>query len=206
MARTPSAHARARATHRAGPAAAASIGTRAAWAALLVLVLSFAPWLPARAGGLQLTGLEVSRNEEGLTLSFTTRFSLPSPVEDALLRGVPLHFVADATAYRSRWYWRDKPVAHASRTWRLAWQPLTRSYRVTFGVLNQTYESLEDALAAVRGTARWRIADPAEVEDGVDYVEFSYRLDTGQLPRPMQIGLAGQADWALAIERSVALP
>jgi hypothetical protein len=33
-------------------------------------------------------------------------------------------------------------VIRATRTWRLAYQPLTRKYRVTFGGLNQNYDSL----------------------------------------------------------------
>ena len=38
------------------------------------------------------------------------------------------------------------------------------------------------------------------------YVEFSYRLDTTQLPSPMQIGLGGQPDWVIRIERELNVP
>jgi hypothetical protein len=34
-------------------------------------------------------------------------------------------------------------------------------------------------------------------------VEFSYRLDSSQLPRPMQLDLAAQADWRLSVERTL---
>lgn len=179
---------------------------RAVLRGLLGAVVVAAGLPRARAEPVQLSGPELTRDAEGVLLGFSVRFDLPSAVEDALMRGVPLHFVADATLYASRWYWRDRPVAHATRTWRLAWQPLTRSYRVSFGALNQTYETLADALGAVRGAARWRIAEPAQIESGADYVDFRWRLDTSQLPRPMQIGLAGQDDWSLAVERSVPLP
>lgn len=165
---------------------------------------------PVRAQSLpllQLTNFELQRSTEGLDLSFSTRFELPRAVEEALARGVPLHFTATVEVYRKRWYWRDARVARAVRTWRLAWQPLTRSYRVSFGGLHQTFENPADALAALRGAAGWRIADARQLDDGADhYVEFSYRLDTDELPRPMQIGLAGQDDWRLAVERVEALP
>ena len=39
-----------------------------------------------------------------------------------------------------------------------------------------------------------------------DYVEFSYALDTEQLPRPMQIALPGASEWALRIERELKVP
>ena len=136
-----------------------------AWLALLVaLLLGAAAPLPARAETVQLASLEVARGDDGVLLDFTTRFALPRAVEDALLKGVPLHFVAEADLFRNRWYWRDERVARATRTWRLAWQPLTRSYRVSFGGLNQSFETLTEALAAVRGVAHWKIADAAQLD------------------------------------------
>jgi len=157
-----------------------------------------------RAEGVELTALTATRSDEGVLVDFATRFTLPRSVEDALAKGVPLHFVAEAQLFRYRWYWRDRGVAQATRTWRITYQPLTLNYRVSFGALAQTYASLGEALASVRRSARWRIADPIPADDdGRWYVEFSYRLDTTLLPRPLQIGLGGQPDWQLSVERSV---
>ena len=50
--------------------------------------------------------------------------------------------------------------------------------------------------------AAWKIAEPAQYEEGSrHYVEFSYRLDTNLLPRPLQIGIGGQPDWTLVVEK-----
>ena len=49
--------------------------------------------------------------------------------------------------------------------------------------------------------SRWRIADASEVEPDVRHnVDFRFRLDLSQLPRPFQIGVAGQKDWAISVE------
>jgi hypothetical protein len=185
------------------PRAGGAAWLRALAALLLSLACALVPASRAQAQPVELASFELARNDDSVLLSFTTRFELPRGVEDALQKGVPLHFVAEADVYRSRWYWRDLRVARVSRTWRLAWQPLTRSYRVSFGGLNQNFETLGEAMAALRGVARWKIADDGQLEDGAaHYVEFRYRLDTSQLPRPMQIGLAGQSDWTLALEHS----
>lgn len=176
----------------------------AAWllaAGLLLLAL-----LPADAAPLTLSQLRAERDEEGLQLSFVAGFTLPRPVEDALLKGVPLHFIAEARLYRPRWYWRDIPVAEASRQWRLAYQPLTRRYRVAFGSLGQNYDSLAAALAAVQRTVHWKIAEPdAFGSSAGHYLELSYRLDTSQLPRPFQFGIGGQADWQLSDVKTLRL-
>lgn len=186
------------------PPAVARVTALLALCLLLVPLLLWAP--PARADAVDLSFIETSRTEEGVQLSFAVRFELARAVEDALLKGVPVHFLAQAELYRHRWYWRDQLVAGASRSWRLAYQPLMRRYKVSFGGLSQNYDSLEDALAAVQRSVRWRIADPLPGGDDNYYVEFSYRLDTTQLPRPLQIGVGGQADWNLAVERRIIVP
>lgn len=181
----------------------------AAWRQVLGLVVALGLAVTAGSAGaapLDLRDLEVRRNEEGLFLAFSARFVLPRAVEDALMKGVPLHFLAEAKTYRPRWYWRDERVAKSTRTWRLSYQPLTRQYRVTFGSLNQNFESLVDALVAMQRVVRWKIADATQLEAGERYyVELSYRLDISQLPRPFQLGIGGQADWNLSAESVLVL-
>jgi hypothetical protein len=156
----------------------------------------------ARAEPVTLDSFELTRSDDGLALSFAARFELSKPIEEALQKGVPLFFVAQAEVFRDRWYWADKRLAQATRTWRLAFQPLTRKYRVTYGGLSQHYDSLPDALTAVTRSVNWKLVDAAQLDDGKHYVEFSYQLDNTQLPRPMQIGIGGQSDWSFKVERT----
>jgi hypothetical protein len=169
---------------------------------LLLLVLLWAMPL-ARAAAPQLDSFEVVSDEEGVLLTYAVNGDLSRSVDDALSKAVPLYFVAEAELFRDRWYWRDRRVANAVRIWRIVFQPLTSTYRVTFGGLSQNYNSREEAFAAISRTSRWKIAEPGQIEEGSrHYVEFSYRLDTSLLPRPMQIGIGGQADWNYSVQRT----
>ena len=163
----------------------------------------------------ELTQFSVERAEDGIYLSAVVRFELPVAVEDALLKGIPMFFVAEADIYMNRWYWADKRVASATRTIRLAYQPLTRRWRVNIvnglinnsgglrATLNQNYDTLPEALSAVQRLSRWRIADNSEVEADVAHkLEFSFNLDLSQLPRPFQIGVAGQKDWTISAQQN----
>jgi hypothetical protein len=174
--------------------------------ALLALWLAIAAlcWpAPAGAQAPSFANLQVVRGDDGLFASFDLRFELPRAVEDALGKGVPLYFVVEASLYADRWYWTDRRLARATRVWRLAFQPLTRKYRVTLGGENQSFDTLAEALAVVRRVNHWKIAEPGPWdEDEGHYVEFSYRLDTTLLPRPMQIGIGGQPEWTLVIEKT----
>ena len=166
----------------------------------------------------EVTQLQVDRTAEGLFVTATVNFELPSVVEDALLKGIPLVFVAEVDVVRNRWYWYDKKLISAERHFRLAFQPLTRRWRLNIAsgqispnslglALNQSFDSLPEAMAAVRRISRWKVAEAGELEaDPKHSLEFSYRLDVSQLPRPFQIGVLGQADWSIALSAIQRLP
>ena len=161
----------------------------------------------ASAQGVELATLKTSRGDGGLNLEFVARISLPRAVEDAMRSGVPIYFVAEAQLLRNRWYWRDERVSRLSRSWRVAYQPLTGTWRVGLGGLNQTYPTLNDALTAASSSSDWRLAELSQLDADKSYrVEFSYHLDTTQLPGPMQLGLGGQGDWAVGISRVLRVP
>jgi hypothetical protein len=161
-------------------------------------------WQPAHAQGVELSSLSTTRSEGVLSLEFATRLTLPRTVEDALQHGVPIYFIAQADLKRNRWYWRDERVARVTRQWRLAYQPLTGNWRVGLAGINQTHATLEEALSVLSRSAGWRLAELAQLDpDSRYYVDFSFRLDTSQLPGPMQFGLGSGGEWAVGVERRV---
>ena len=168
----------------------------------------------AQSASTDTSPLRLERAGDSILLSATVNFSLPEIVEDALLKGIAIVFVAEAEIVRERWYWTNKKVAGAERHMRLAYQPLTRRWRLNVAsgtitpaglavALNQNFDTLPDALATIQRLHRWKIADAQELDlDKVHLVEFRFRLDMNQLPRPLQIGALGQSDWNVAISSS----
>lgn len=158
--------------------------------------------------------LRLEGSHDSVLLSASLKLDLPTAVEEALLKGVAVFFVAEAEVYRERWYWADKKVAGVERHMRLVFHPLTRRWRLAVSpsviannglgvILNQSFDSLEEAMAAVRRISGWRIAELSDIDPGARHrVEFRFRLDVSQLPRPLQIGALGQSDWALSTAAS----
>lgn len=193
-----------------------TIGPRArrglpGWRALAFWLLGIGFALALRAQGVEVLSLAAQRGAEAVTLDYQLRVALPRAAEDAALRGVPLYFVATAALYKPRWYWRDDRVARVRREWRLSYQPLTSTWRLSQGGLGQSHETLAEAMSAMTRTSGWRIADAAEVDPEARHtLEFEWALDTAQLPRPLQIGLGGVpgvpgSEWAVGIERTLRL-
>lgn len=176
-------------------------------AAVLALLLLFAGVLwsgSVRAAEPEISNFDLVRSDEGLLLNYGINLELSRSVDEALSKAVPLFFVAEAEVFRNRFYWRDQRIAYAVRRWRIVFQPLTATYRVTFdGGLSQNYATRAEAFTAISHNARWKIAEAGQIDEGGrHYVEFSFRLDTSQLPRPMQIGIGGQADWSMTVQRT----
>jgi hypothetical protein len=155
--------------------------------------------------------LKLERMDDGLWLSTQLEFELPRGIEDALNKGIPVDFVARADIVRNRWYWTNLSVRSVQRRMRLSYQPLTGRWRlnVTNGEtgdlaqglsLNQSFESLQEALTSVRRFYRWRIGEAADVSASTQHwVRFKFELDVAQFLRPLQIGTLGQSDWQLVL-------
>lgn len=162
----------------------------------------------------EISQFQVERVEDDVVVSAQVAFELPVAVEDALLKGIPMFFVTEAELLRERWYWYDKKVVASERNLRLAYQPLTRRWRlnVTSGAgreaslglaLNQNFDTLAQALTTIKRISQWKIADASSLDAGVKHkVEFRFRLDMNQLPRLFQIGTFGQSDWDIAASAS----
>ncbi|MDD2545263.1 MAG: DUF4390 domain-containing protein [Burkholderiaceae bacterium] len=175
-------------------------------------------WAQTASTPNEVTDLRLERSEDGLYLSASLQFTLPSLAEDALYKGIPMFFVAEAQVLRDRWYWSDREVAVTARHMRLSYQPLTRRWRLNvssepftytgLGVaLGQSFDALDDAVAAMQRMSRWKIAEAGAIDsDGGHTVHFRFRLDMSQLPRPLQIGAVGRAGWSMQVQRSQRLP
>lgn len=185
-------------------------------AALLTLVCLLA-WMPVRAAdnhNAAVTQLRLEQADDGVYLTAQVQFDLPSAIQEVLEKGIAIYFVAEAELYRERWYWTDLKIAQAARYMRLAYQPLTRRWRLNvssvpitnagFGVsLNQNFDSLDDALDSIRRIGRMRLGDVADIGDATSHnVTFTFALDTSQSPRPFQIGAVGQSDWNISVDKT----
>jgi hypothetical protein len=190
---------------------------RAALACAFVLCLLALAMAPARAQvtGAEVPQMQVERGDDGIQLTASVTFELPAVIDEALTKGIPMFFVAEASIYRDRWYWYDKRVSYAARHMRLTFQPLTRRWRLQVSphvignsglVLGQMFDTRDEALAAIQRISRWRIADLGAIDsDSIHTVEFRFRLDVSQLPRPFQIGAVGQSEWNITASRLMRL-
>lgn len=166
-----------------------------------------------RASG-ERQGIQLQRDGDALLLTATLNWVLPELVQDALLKGIPVHFIAEVEMLQERWYWSDKELLSAKRYMRLSYQPLTRRWRLYTGLrpferqglgtaLSSSFETLEEAVQGMQRIVRWRVGQVSDLpSSGSAMLQLSFRIDLSHFPRPLQIGALGRSDWNLLVTRS----
>ena len=156
----------------------------------------------ATAEGIHVKSAELSLDGGQYYLETNFEVGLTPTLEDALNKGLPLHFVIEIELIYPRWYtaylW-NKSVAELTQHYRLSYNALTRQYRLSFGSLHQNFDTLDDALALLGRLGRRFVVDADALDEGTVYeAAIRMRLDVSQLPKPFQINALASRDWNLS--------
>lgn len=153
----------------------------------------------ARADNIFVQSVDLTNNDGNYFLSASFSISLTPTVEEALNRGVPLHFLFEFEVIYPRWYtlyfW-NKRIVELQQNYRLSYNALTRQYRLSYGVLHQTFDTLESALSVLGGIENQQVFGASVLDtDRVYEAQLRMRLDVGRLPKPFQIDALGSDEW-----------
>ncbi|MGH8729452.1 MAG: DUF4390 domain-containing protein [Burkholderiales bacterium] len=160
---------------------------------LPVFVLSL---LAAPAHCIEITFAELKANEESYVLNTNIDMQLSPMLEDALNKGVALHFRMEFELMQPRWYWFDKVVAREAQEFKLSYNALTRQYRLNIGSLHQNFATLTEALSVMSRLRNWAVADRKALHKDTAYAaNLRMRLDISQLPKPFQVDALASREW-----------
>jgi hypothetical protein len=144
--------------------------------------------VPAQADDIEVTDVQLAAGDEGLVLAADFAFELNPRLAEAVANGVPLYFVVEFELTRRRWWWFDDRAAAKRLQIRLSYHALSRHYRLSTGVLQQNYGTLEEALNVLRRVRGWLVADRSVALADANYdAAVRMRLDVTLLPKPFQL-------------------
>ena len=169
-------------------------------ACCLLIVSAVCSPLAQANDGIEFIDAALHSTEDGYVLSSNFSVDLTHPLEDALMRGIPLYFKLQLEVSRPRWYWFDDVAIKASRSLRLSYNVLTRQYRASIdGSLHRNFSRLDDMLALLRHTGRWVVSEPGALKPDTNYsVAVQLSLDVAQLPKPIQVSALGSGEWRMS--------
>ena len=169
--------------------------------ALIACVLSLFICAVAHAEGIEVRNAALVSGEEGYFLEADFEIVINPTLEDALNKGVPLYFLLEFEVIRPRWYWLNEKVLSTQQQYRLAYNALTRQYRLGFGSLFQNFGSMAEALDFLSRVRRRQVLEPGMLGKGSTYTaSVRLRLDVSQLPKPFQLNALASRDWNFGSE------
>jgi hypothetical protein len=166
-----------------------------------LLALATAAVVPAtvHAGSIEPVSADIKPGEDGHVLSAAFAVDLGPRLEEAVARGVPLYFNLEFVLERNRWYWLNEQVASITINYRLAYNALTRQYRLSVGGLHQSFATLEEALRVIARVSALPVADRGVLKPGENYTAaLRLSLDRSQLPKPLQVDAIANSDWQVS--------
>lgn len=176
-------------------------GGRIALGYLLVAALALPHRAVASAEGISARSAVVTSSADGYRLDASFDIRLPPGFRDAITRGIPVHFLAEFELSKARWYWFDHRPVKVVKAYTLTYVPLLKQYRLSAGSASQSFARLEDALQSLSRIRAWPVADRALLQPGESYqAALRLRLDTAQLPKPLQLNAVSSQAWSLTSE------
>ena len=169
----------------------------------MLACMLLSPTTRAATDAIDITQAHLEATSEGYVLSASFSFELNHTLEDALMHGIPLHFTTDIELTRPRWYWFDEKAVKASQTIRLSYNALTHQYNVAvIGSVQQSFDTLEDALLLIRRPSRWLVAENGVLQAGAAYnVTVRMGLNLEYSSKPFQVNALNNSDWRLYSDR-----
>jgi hypothetical protein len=167
--------------------------------ALLALWFLVFAAVGAHAQGIEVRRASLQNADDGYVLEADFDVVLTHTLEEALNKGVPLYFQLEFELIRPRWYWFNEKIAGSVQDYRLAFNPLTRQYRLGVGRLHQNFATLAEAINVMSHIRRREDIPPGALHKDNTYVgAVRLRLDTSQLPKPFQVNALGSREWQLS--------
>ena len=152
----------------------------------------------AHGNGIEVRDLALRTTQEGMVLDADFDLELSPRLVDMVANGVPLFFSVDFELTRQRWYWFDENTASRRLQLGLSYHALTRQYRLTNGLLQRTFATLEEALQGLMRVRNWLVLDRTVGFADTDYqAAVRMRLDVALLPKPFQLSALTSPDLQL---------
>ena len=153
-----------------------------------VAALLCAAALAARAQEIEVRNAQLIATEEGVALNADFVFDFAPRLAEMVANGVPLYFVVEFELTRPRWWWFDEKAVAKRIQQRLSYHAVSRHYRLSTGLLQQQFATLEEALQVLRSVRNWVVIDRAASLADTNYeAALRMRLDTTLLPKPFQL-------------------
>ena len=158
--------------------------------------------IAAENSSIVIKNAELLALDEQYTLEANTEIVFDAEIEEAINKGVPLHFLIEFQVFKPRKYWFDDEVITKSSQVSLSYHALTRQYLVKHESQQKSYESLNEAKQALGEISAWKVFDKSLIDkDEIYFAALLIRLDQAKLPKVIQVESLASEKWNLSSQK-----
>lgn len=175
--------------------------SRYACSSIVFLLLNTAS-VAFAASSININYAELQPLDDSYALSADIDIDFDNAIEEAVNKGVPLHFLIEFQVVKPWKYWFDDEIVTVSRSVTLSYHALSRQYLVNHGEHQKSFETLDEAKDALMQINNWKVMDKSLIEKSEAYnAALLVRLDQSKLPKAIQVDAIGSEKWNLTSQK-----
>ena len=167
----------------------------------LSLFLGASPALAA-TDSMQIKQAELRAVDDFYLLNAEVDIVFDTEIEEAINKGVPLHFLIEFQVVSPRKYWFDDEIMTTTHHAALSYHALTRQYLVNRDAHQKSFETLDEAIDELSQLTDLKVLEKSLLEKGGNYkAALLMRLDQSKLPKAIQVDAIATEKWNLTSQK-----
>lgn len=150
------------------------------------------------ASSIMINQAELQPLDNFYALNADVDIDLDDDIEQAVNKGVALHFLIEFQVVKPWKYWFDDEIMTVTKSVILSYHALSRQYLVNYGMHQKSFETLYEAKDALLEINNWKVLEKSLIEKNEVYnAALLIRLDQSKLPKAIQVEAIGSEKWNL---------
>ena len=123
-------------------------------------------------------------------------------IEEAINKGVPLHFLIEFQVVSPRKYWFDDEIITTTNRVVLSYHALTKQYLVNRETHQKSFETLDEAVDELLQLTDLKVFEKVLIEKDANYkAALLMRLDQTKLPKAIQVDAIASEKWNITSQK-----
>ena len=140
--------------------------------------------------------------DEFYLLNAEISIDFDAEIEEAINKGVPLHFLIEFQVVSPRKYWFDDEIITTTNRVVLSYHALTKQYLVNRETHQKSFETLDEAVDELLQLTDLKVFEKVLIEKDANYkAALLMRLDQAKLPKAIQVDAIASEKWNITSQK-----
>jgi len=140
--------------------------------------------------------------DEFYLLNAEISIDFDAEIEEAINKGVPLHFLIEFQVVSPRKYWFDDEIITTTNRVTLSYHALTKQYLVNRETHQKSFETLDEAIDELLQLTDLKVFEKVLIEKDANYkAALLMRLDQAKLPKAIQVDAIASEKWNITSQK-----